>query len=41
MYPDVDFYILKPGITGKQQSKTSEKRKKTTYWKPTVLNTEK
>ena len=30
LYPNVAFYIglLKPEITGKQQSKTSEKRKK-------------
>jgi len=28
VYPDVDFYILKPEITVKQQSKTSKKRKK-------------
>jgi len=27
VYPVVGFYILKPAITGKQQPKTSEKRK--------------
>jgi len=32
VYSDVDFYILKPEITGKQQSKNSQKT--TTYWKP-------
>jgi len=29
VYSDVDFYILKPEITGKQQSKNSQKT--TTY----------
>jgi len=33
VYPGVDFYILKPKITGKKNSlKTSEKRKKTTTY---------
>jgi len=34
MYPDVDFYILKPEITRKQQSKNFWKTQKTTYRKP-------
>ena len=35
MYPVVGFYILKPAITGKQQPKTSEKRKKNNLLKST------
>jgi len=50
VYPDVDFYILKPKIAGKQQSvkklqnsqKTSKKRKKQqlTENQNSILNTE-
>jgi len=35
VYPDVDFYMLKPEITGKQQSKDFRKTQKATaYRKP-------
>jgi len=50
VYPDVDFYILKPKIAGKQQSvkklqnsqKTSKKRKKQQFTENqnSILNTE-
>jgi len=33
-FPDVDFYILKPEITGKQSKDLSKIAKKTTYSKP-------
>jgi len=34
VYRDVDSYILKPEITGKQQSQNFQKTQKaTTYWK--------
>jgi len=34
VHPDVDFYILRPEITGQQQSKNFRKTQQTTYWKP-------
>jgi len=41
VYPNVDFYILKPKITAKQSKNVRKTLKTTTYTKPKrVLNTE-
>jgi len=39
VYPVVDFYIIKPEITGKQQSKNFRQTQRNNLLKTKVLNT--